>query len=840
MDEDYTQREDGYSYRLNPSIRCSPPVNDRLTIYFGDRNTTAELSTFEWDVFNSQILSHTSVKDIFSLCLPSIDKNKFPNENIYFSWLITSGILVEDSVSIETKSSKPNKLNQSNLHTGNNSIADHKRTLLVDFRPLLDRLNIKISPSLVTFQIFMWPFSVGLFVLTIYLFYFSPASIGSVISQGSNPLAAIGRLFVLFLVVSFISTVLPILSSIALGISDSKLFFQFNLGFIPSFTKDTNFREYRLKLSEGERFFLLAQSLMAKLYLATISILTLLLYLRIPTISQAWIVSVLLSTIQISLFSIFFDALPIGNTTGTKLLVIRRIIPRGLLPTALKHAKQNLVYIRQGQLRHISHKWSLIYVGLFIASLMFKLGILMMFIIPSLSLELPLVFGYWTPIVVRTSLLLIILRFFFIRISSRLLERQSQSSLIAKSSPLPSEGSEQRLSKNQFNQLPHFNFVHWIQSKRLFLVLLILIFFLPFPATISASASVVESKGLDIRASEEAIISNIYVQGPSEAKVLKGTILMNLSSPELLANYDTASQEILNLEAQIRSAKIAIQSLESGSAVELAKSRDDELLIAKEDVDRYKAEIASLNSQLKLTESTISSYTSLLESGAASDLQLRSYLITKEQLLGQLATAQTNYNSAVAKIRKAKRNKFVDQDLKLKENLSNAYETLESSIRKKTQSDITLRSIQDRLNKFEITMPFDGVVSSATAGLLNRRVAPGETLITIKSLPLTNLIALVPDYDRNKLRLGMMCNVRLYSDSYSEYKGSVESISPSTVSDNGLSYIEVNVKITEDLPTNYIGTSGFVKINYGSTFLLKNLFDPVLRFINLDVWSFMP
>jgi hypothetical protein len=186
------------------------------------------------------------------------------------------------------------------------------------------------------------------------------------------------------------------------------------------------------------------------------------------------------------------------------------------------------------------------------------------------------------------------------------------------------------------------------------LLLLFIILFLPFPATISASTVVTESKGLDIRASEEAIITQLNAEGPSEKKVPKGFRLMTLSSPELQASYDSTKEEIYTLDAQIRAAKIQLRSLESGSAVLTTKSRDDELAIALADEKRYAAEVASFKEQLDLVDQTIKSYAELVKSGAVSELQLRTWLTTKEQLIGQLASAQGNLNSARATINRQK------------------------------------------------------------------------------------------------------------------------------------------------------------------------------------------
>jgi hypothetical protein len=99
---------------------------------------------------------------------------------------------------------------------------------------------------------------------------------------------------------------------------------------------------------------------------------------------------------------------------------------------------------------------------------------------------------------------------------------------------------------------------------------------------------------------------------------------------------------------------------------------------------------------------------------------------------------------------------------------------------------------------------------------------------------------MVPDYDRNKLNVGMRCVVRLYSDPHREFDGKIASISSATVTEDDLKYIEVKIEINESLPTNYIGTMGYAKVVYGQTFLLRNLLEPILRFFNLDLWSYLP
>jgi len=830
------------SLLLNPSIKCSPLVADRFTLYFGDRNTTANVHVDEWNQLTHQLRQDSSPAEIYAACLPFIDKQAFPEPEAYLRWLEQCGIVLQASTPFggpqEPTSHSPWEPTdrQTKQPAG---ISD--KIYLFDFNNILDTLHLSIPRSFVTVQLILWPFLVGLFFLSVYLFYFSPTAIGPTLTHGSNPLFGIARILILFFGVNFIGTVFPIIASIALGINDSKLYYQWSLGFHPGFYKESTFREYRERATPEERAFLIGQSLLARMYLATIIILLIVFYLRIPSAYQGWVTSTLLATIQISLIDIVFDLLPIGNTTATKLLTIRGLIPRGLFQLTVQRTKENFYHLRHGQFNQLRYFWSFIYLTLFAVTIGLKLAMLFLLIVPSLSMEAPLILGYWTPIIIRISLIFLILRYFFIRLSAR---------FAPGTQPNPSSGIRRPFTAHERQPTPlpvsppspspKGRFARLLRSKRVLLLLLLLILFLPFPATISASTVVTESKGLDIRASEEAIITQLNAEGPSENKVPKGFTLMTLSSPELEASYESTKEEIYNLDAQVRSAKIQLRSLESGSAVLTTKSRDDELAIALADEKRYTAEVASFKEQLNLTEKTIESFSELVKSGAVSELQLRTWLTTKEQLIGQLATAQGNLNSTRATINKAKRNKYVDQDVKLQEDSSAAREILEGATRKRSQSVIALGSLSERLAKFKIVMPFDGVVSSTTTGLLNRRVAAGETLVTVKALPLTNLVALVPDYDRNKLNLGMRCAVRLYSDPDREFVGNIASISSATVTQDELKYIEVNIKINEGLPTNYIGTVGYAKIVYGQTFLLKNFVEPILRFLNLDLWSYLP
>ena len=213
------------------------------------------------------------------------------------------------------------------------------------------------------------------------------------------------------------------------------------------------------------------------MYLATFSIFTILIYLRIPSLSRGWISSIFLTTIQISLFSIFFDALPIGNTTGTKFLALRGVIPKGILPIARKRVKDIFHNLRKGQYHKIKHLWSLFYILIFALVLIFKLSILLLFIVPSLSSELPLFLGYWTPFFVRTALLLVVVRFLILRFTPQLSSGVQINTSIFQNSP-PYGNPNNIVSNTKLcNIIPH-DIAAFVKSRRSLLLLILFILFL--------------------------------------------------------------------------------------------------------------------------------------------------------------------------------------------------------------------------------------------------------------------------------------------------------------------------------------------------------------------------
>jgi hypothetical protein len=81
---------------LNPSIVCSPPVADRFTLYFGDRNSTASVHVQEWNQLTSHVGQGSGIDDLYASCLPYLDKERYPNQEAYLNWLKSSGIVIEN------------------------------------------------------------------------------------------------------------------------------------------------------------------------------------------------------------------------------------------------------------------------------------------------------------------------------------------------------------------------------------------------------------------------------------------------------------------------------------------------------------------------------------------------------------------------------------------------------------------------------------------------------------------------------------------------------------------------------------------------------------------------
>ncbi len=858
------------SYIINPSIRTSPLVEGQYRLYFGDRTTSLKVSALEWEAILNIDSNDGSTNQLFISCEKFLDSSRAGiSRDQYISWLCTNGILLPAEVQPQTLSARGDKLqaNGSALspYDSNGSrksqarpekTKEDSKILLLNFNWITSRGLLRPPRELIRLQAWIFPLTAILFLASIYSFYFGPKPLAILLAGRSDPLTGISRLLIMLVVINFISVMTMILLSYSLGINDQKLYLRLKWGFLPRLAKEQNAKEQKENSLKIEELVLAAQPLLVRLYLVILCILSLYIYTPIPDSSPYSRLNILAAVIQGALASMIILLIPVRNTPGRRLLEFFGFMPKNYLKISFKRTISTLSLLVKGKFNQISLSRPDVNSFLFLVALLIAFSIKMLILynilIPNISAEIPQFAGHWTALIVRVALTILLLRFlyltFFVKlIESRTSRRSDNSTVHAIPKPyalgsIPDESlviQSGRPTKTLLNSV-HFGITSIFKSKLFLAFILIVIFLFPFRASVTGSANVTEGETLDIRSTETATVSDIFQSGPSSIILSKGTKILELYSPTLSSQRSQQLQQISKLQSDIRTQKTLIRSIQTGSIKLEGQNRNEELESAQAIVQKIKSKIIALQSQIKIQDDQVLKLRSLTKSGAISEFQLQNLLSSQAALSGELEGAKSELQSAEAEVKVAQRKQIIDQDVNSEEQLSKALDELSAAESSLKVGKIALDTINSRLDKLILKMPFNGVISSNTRALLSKTVTPGETIVTVKAQPLMQTIALIPEYDRARVRVDLPCVLRLYSVSDKEFNGRVSSISPTTVEIDGLQYVELQIKLQNSLPTNFIGSKGYAKIDVGYTCILLNLLAPITRFINVDLWSLLP
>jgi hypothetical protein len=849
---------DNNCYRVNPSIRTSPLVEGQYRLYFGDRTTSLKLSASEWEAISDFNSRDGLFDDLFEKCSEFFGASRAGiSRDDYLNWLCTHGILLSVeaptlSAQVSTNVLQANELNghsnqlngsANDLHQPPSQLQDRK-ILLVSFGWITSRGLLRPPRVLIRLQAWLFPLVALLFIGTIHSFYFGVKPLGILIAERSDPLTGLPRLFIMLIVINLISVMVSILSTYSMNIDDQKLYLRLKWGFLPRLAKEQSVKAIKQSASKLEELILLAQPLLIRSYLVILSILFLYVYTPLPDSSPFSRLNILVAIIQGSLASMIILLIPVRNTPGRRLLEFFGVMPKNYLKISAKRTLTIFSHLFHGRFQNISISRSDVNSILFLCTLLLafivKLCILYFILIPNIAAEIPTFAGHWTSLIVRVALTLLLIRFLYLTVITKLINkrvegRPDRSINRATNGPalLPSSSGQQStesiaVSSSTLSSVSVHNRITNTFKSRYFLpFILVVIFLFPFSASVTGSANVTEGAALDIRATEAATVRSIFQVGPSSAILDKGSKILELFSPNLSTQRSQQLHLISKLESDIRTKKSLIRSIKTGSIKLEGDNRNEELLSARAMVQKSQSRVRALENQIRIQDDQIEKLKSLTKSGAISEFQLQNLLSTQAALSG-------------ADVIVARRKQKIDQDINAEEQLSNAMDELSAAESSLKVGNIALEAIDSRLAKLVVTMPFDGVISTNTRALLGRTVTTGETIVTVKAQPLTQTIVLIPEYDRARVRTTLPCILRLYSVSNEEFKGSVSSISPTTVEIDGLQYVELQIQLEESLPTNFIGSKGYAKIDVGFTCILFILLAPVTRFVNVDLWSLLP
>jgi len=860
-------------YNLFTGLTSSPPLNGFVFLY-RPSYAPLRLSSEVWNLIFSALTSPTDSLSLFRVIssLGQLPPSCSSPESLVH-WLQENAIS-----SIVDAHNQPSTVHPSN--TSYSPIAAASSTVKSKFFTLqhypYDLRRFRIFSALLTHNSHSYPTRLLILLLSFTAFPAGWSFYAGSLNPLGRKLASINNIgltlfsvAILFLFLSFACSVFTLALRRMHGIDQGVINLKFLAGFNPIVSSEELPPSSQVGLSRSNYAFLSCSGLFFYLILFAISILFLHLFSQ-STLHILDIPSALFVVITICIVYCIWQVVPAPGSACYIILCEYGIFPSNSLGKSLRVLHRIYVAFSRKNFPHAvrlfrQYRRLSVFGIVIIFVLSVRIAFVIGWVLPSIASDLPLYTGSSSFILSYLLLLVSTLYYFYSTVVSpnkllfsRLSSQDSKFVTspilnISYSSSAPptnaalSKGdhSDASLEKHRiFLRKPRniFNpFQLSLRRRRILFFLLVLLLF-PFRSSIPGKALVVEGKELSITNTDSypAFIQSLYYSGPSKQILNKGDIIVQLKSPQLDTEIFSERQNILSLQSSISKTRTSISSYASGSSFQYLLDRDDELSQASARLEASTKSVDSLKHQLSILSSQVKSYESLMRSGSVSLVQYQEKLLAFRQAEEDYHNSLADLQTSKSELLLAKRAKRLDQGSKLVETRAQLDDDLSSQTADLAEAKSKLVDLQRRKTMLTIAMPFDGVIDSNTSDLSGKWIGSGEEILTVKEVPLSRVSVQIPEYDRSRLELGQSASVRLYARWSTPFNGVVQTISPSTIEQESLEYVEVYLSLRDRLPSSLVNATGFAKIQTGWTCLLRFIFEPIVRFVAVDAWSLLP
>lgn len=812
-------------YQRNPRLVVSDLGATGYVVYVPPESKPLRFSTTAWmaiDALAMTALTHSQLQNHLTAIPPDHD-----NSESYIRWLLTKRVLLPVDTSAEDQSVRTNDAPRGKVASGierfddSGDIGEGNSIHLFTLNPVWPTGVQKMVLFLLRLQIWMVPpmMVIVLAYLCFFLLTPTPSAVNllGVGASASTKADTLARIVIGLFGVNLLSTVMTWLAQSVTGLGDGKVILRFLFGFIPRFGvnpyKGAAMTSKKWSQESERALFCIAQPLLARLGLAS----TLILLLASGRLHnglagpQSYVIANIV--LHISLFTGLIMALPFRISPGYRLMILLTRLPPNTLVQSVRHlysVVEALIrfVVRRDRPSRIALKnsvssWGdfglLVFAFAFFVLIAVKLFLILFVAIPTLSSGLPDILGGASEIIFAIILLALLLRFIKISIITKFSKlRNKRSSIGSAQSDMNQHAASSRSSSSQ-SAADH---PRSKQSIILLCLIIGLILCIPINRTVSGSVVVSTERDLTVRAPADVRITGIFQSGPSAKVIPQGTPLIQLQSQQLDRDLYQSSSELEELRNELST---------------LTEQRQADSSIINELRDSLKIS----NKATQLLENQLLAMKTLTEEGAFSqkmteDILLNSYELQENEKLKvqQFLELQAQLQTADLRIRSIQ-------------------EAIKNSI-------VWKQSLEKEKIKMKVEMPFDGLITSSTSGLMWSFVSKGESLLELTEGSLNLVNILLPDHDRSLVKIDQKAEVRLYAQPNQPLDAVIQSIRPSSELIDDKVYFQASLRLSEPLSPQLLQSSGAARIKTGTTNLFLLIIDSLGRFVQVDLWSWSP
>ena len=315
----------------------------------------------------------------------------------------------------------------------------------------------------------------------------------------------------------------------------------------------------------------------------------------------------------------------------------------------------------------------------------------------------------------------------------------------------------------------------------------------PITQVVHASGEVVPEGDVSvIQHLEGGIVAKVDVSDGEEVR--QGQVLLELNPNLVGSEFEATQQQLKNLLLQQQQLQAAIRGdrvlpptpgIKAGNKVSEAQinllnsrldNRADQVAAAEATVQQKRAEVTGLNNQIGHITNQRQMWASLLDSGAASKLQLSSTDAKLAELYGARNEAAKALSQAEANLKGIESGALFEQNSQIAQ-LVNEEAVVAENIKK----------VRNQLERTKIVAPVNGVVSDLRFKASGAVVGPGAVVMSVVPSGTQKLVEVrVPSADIGFIKLNQAVEVKLQpfdSSIYGSVPGKVVSIAGTSVQD---------------------------------------------------------
>jgi len=405
--------------------------------------------------------------------------------------------------------------------------------------------------------------------------------------------------------------------------------------------------------------------------------------------------------------------------------------------------------------------------------------------------------------------------------------------------------------------------------KLLLLFGLCIVLLIPFPYRPGGQIQLLPPKQQQIQAPVSGKIVQVLFNGGDGQFIQSGTKIATITSTELENNILTLQEQIKGQQATLETKQYNLKKLLATPRVEEVEVARKPIEIAKEELEATQALLAQTREELEVarkrleaaivrarySQEEVSRLESLYQEGAFALQRLEE--AKKQAETDQIAieanrkrlSAQQKAVEEISKSLSAKQKILEEAQAKLNlvlagtppDDIEAARQEVEATRAELNRLQQELKYAQEKRQSTQLVMPLDGYLIDP---YLNRKIGSyinqGDNFAVAQDKQKNLGEIELPEYDAGEIPVGTKAEVKLLAYPNDPIIGKVISVEPAT-SEEAYGRV-VNVVIEFDNPEKELksGMSGYGKIHVGKKPLIVLLTRPIIRFIQIELWSWLP